>query len=266
MASARLLLATCFGVGILAAQNGSVASDPFAAYHLATEGQLSAILEHGRAQTHGYREGTPIEQSPAASESKAEEIKAFAKRFWGGREGELTAALDRLRGLRPVLEPILDREGVPKELIAIVLVESSAQPLAISPRLARGLWQFIPETARQYGLTVGERVDERISVEPATRAAARYLRELHSHFADWPLALAAYNAGQRAVEGALERGRASTFWQLSSAGLLPAETRSYVPAVLAAMQLLGSGAPSSPASRTKAERENWVYAPVGVVN
>ena len=265
MGSARLFLATCFGVGLLAAQNDSAASDPFASYHIATASQLSAILEHGRAERHENRESTPIAQSPAARESKTEEIKAFAKRFWGGREGELTAALDRLRELRPMLETILDREGVPRELVAVVLVESGAQPLAISPRQARGLWQFIPETARQYGLTVGGGIDERISVEPATRAATRYLRDLHEHFGDWPLALAAYNAGQNAVEGALKKGRARTFWQLSSAGLLPPETRSYVPAVLAAMQLLGAAQPSTPTS-AKAQRENWVYASAGVVN
>jgi hypothetical protein len=252
-------------MGLLAAQNDSAASDPFAAYHLATSSQLSAILEHGRAETHENRESTPIEQSPAASESKTEEIKAFAKRFWAGREGELTAVLDRLRGLRPMLDPILDREGLPRELVAVVLVESGAKPLAISPRQARGLWQFIPDTARQYGLTVAEGIDERISVEPATRAAARYLRDLHEHFGDWPLALAAYNAGQKAVEGALKKGGARTFWQLSSAGLLPPETRSYVPAVLAAMQLLGGAQPSTPTS-AKAQRDNWVYASTGVVN
>lgn len=265
MGSARLLLTTCFGVGLLVAQDGPAASDPFAAYHLATDSQLSAILEHRQAQTLSNREIAPIEQTSVPSESKAEEIKAFARRFWGGREGELAAALDRLRGFRPILEPILDGEGVPRELIAVVLVESGAQPLAISPRQARGLWQFIPETARQYGLTVGEGIDERIFVEPATRAAARYLRDLHGHFGDWPLALAAYNAGQRAVEGALEKGRGSTFWQLTSAGLLPAETRSYVPAVLAAMQLLGPAQSKPPASAT-ARHESWVYALAGVVN
>jgi hypothetical protein len=263
MGFARLLLTACFAVG-LPAQNRPAESDPFAEYHLATERQLSAILERRQPQTFEHRESTPIEQDPAPSESTAEEIKAFAKLFWGGREGELTAALDRLRGLRPVLEPILEREGVPRELVAVVLVESGAQALAISPRPAPGLWQFIPETARQYGLTVGEGIDERISVEPATRAAARYLRNLHSHFGDWPLALAAYNAGQNAVEGALEKVRASTFWQLSSAGLLPAETRSYVRAVLAAMQLLSSTQPTIPA-RAKAQRDDWVHASARVV-
>jgi Transglycosylase SLT domain len=265
MGFARLLLTACFAVGLLAAQNGPAESDPFAEYHLATERQLSAILEHRQPQTLEHRESTTIEQDPAPSESTAEEIKAFAKLFWSGREGELAAALDRLRGLRPVLESILEREGVPRELVAVVLVESGAQPLAISPRHARGLWQFIPETARQYGLTVGQGIDERISVEPATRAATRYLRDLHEHFGDWPLALAAYNAGQNAVEGALKKGGASTFWQLSSAGLLPPETRGYVPAVLAAMQLLGP-AHSTSAARAKAQREDWVYASTSIVN
>jgi soluble lytic murein transglycosylase-like protein len=100
--------------------------------------------------------------------------------------------------------------------------------------------------------------DERIPLDSATRAAAHYLRDLNRRFGDWPLALAAYNAGQKAVEDALEKGRATTFWQLSSAGLLPRETQTYVPAVLSAMQLLGSKPPAD--IRIQPHRENWVYA------
>lgn len=265
MSSVRLLLTTCFAIGLLAAESGPATGDPFVAYHQAIESRLSAILEHEQAQPHEVRESAPTEEHPAPNESKAGEIKAFAQRFWGGREVELTAALDRLQRFRPTLEPILDIEGVPRELVAVVLIESGAQPLATSPRQARGLWQFIPETARQYGLTVSKGKDERVYVEAATRAAAHYLRDLHSHFRDWPLALAAYNAGAKAVEGALEKGRASTFWQLSSADLLPLETRSYVPAVLAAMQLMGSTQPATP-SGVKAQRDDWVYASAGVGN
>jgi membrane-bound lytic murein transglycosylase B len=265
MSSIRLLLIACLAVRIWAAENGSGTADPFAAYHQAIESHLSSILQHSQAQPQEVREGVPIEQNTVSNESKASEIKAFARRFWGGREAELTAALDRLQRFRPTLEPILDIEGVPRELVAGVLIESGAKPLAISSRQARGLWQFIPKTARQYGLKVSEGKDERVYVEAATRAAAHYLRDLHSHFGDWPLALAAYNAGQKAVESALEKGRASTFWQLNSAGLLPPETRSYVPAVLAAMQLLGSTQPTTPAGG-RSQRDDWVYASAHVVN
>jgi membrane-bound lytic murein transglycosylase D len=108
-------------------------------------------------------------------------------------------------------------------------------------------------------------MDERVHLESATHAAARYLRDLHGHFGDWLLALAAYNAGQKAVDRALEKGGANTFWQLTSAGLVSPETRSYVPAVLAAMQLCGSRK-SAPPANAKSPHDVWVYAPVSIVN
>jgi hypothetical protein len=223
------------------------------------------MLEHQQTQLDKVGEDPPIQQSAPLIERNEMDIKVFARRFWGGREAGFIAALDRLQRLRPLLEPILDSEGVPRQLEAVVLIESGAQPLATSPRQARGLWQFIPETARQYGLTVNDRKDERVQLESATRAAARYLHDLYSHFGDWPLALAAYNAGQNAVADALEEGKASTFGQLSSAGLLPRETLDYVPAVLAAMQLLGSPEPALPAA-VKSQSSDWVYASTGVID
>jgi membrane-bound lytic murein transglycosylase D len=92
-----------------------------------------------------------------------------------------------------------------------------------------------------------------------------YRVDSHSRGVGWPLALAAYNAGENAVQAALEKGRATTFSQLSAAGLLPAETRSYVPAVLAAMGLLGTKQQEAP-SLEKTTRDAWVYAPAGGAN
>ena len=260
-----LLLTTCLPLALLAAGGGSPSSDPFDAYQRTVENQLSAILEHDQAPPREViHESATVDQKMVANDKEIE-IRTFAQRFWGGHEAQFAEALARLQRLRPALEPILETEGVPKQFVAVVLIESAAEPLAMSPRQARGLWQFIPETARQYGLTVGLARDERIYVEAETRAAARYLRDLHTRFGDWPLALAAYNAGEAAVESALAKGRASTFWQLSSAGLLPSETRSYVPAVLAAMQLLGTAQPATPVEG-KALRTDWVYASAGAVN
>ena len=266
---ARLLLAPFFAVILLAADNGSASDDPFAASHQTIESQLSAMLEHIQEQPHKVRENQPIQQEHTAQntrpgESTEGEVKVFVRRFWGGRDADFVVAFDRLEQLRPKLEPILDTEGVPKQLVAVVLIESGAQPFALSPRQARGLWQFIPETARQYGLTVSDQQDERVQLESATRAAAHYLRDLHTHFGDWPLALAAYNAGQKIVDSALAKGRANTFWQLSSGDMLPPETRSYVPAVLAAMQLLGSPQTAATAA-VKAQHDDWVYASSAVV-
>lgn len=128
---------------------------------------------------------------------------------------------------------IFVEEGVPLELLVVAEVESGFNPLALSPKGARGTWQLMPATALQFGLRMDERMDERIHPERATRAAARYLRELYSQFDDWWLALAAYNAGARRVTEAIERSGTRDFQRLAKTRLLPEETRRYVLAVLA---------------------------------
>ena len=149
-------------------------------------------------------------------------------------------ALNRVQQLRPVIEPILREERVPSELSAIVLVESGGQPNALSSKGARGIWQFMPGTARRYGLMVTAQHDERLNILKSTRAAARYLHDLHSQFGDWRLALAAYNAGGEVVQRAIERNRTEDFQELISRRSLPAETRKYVPAVIGATKMFAN--------------------------
>ena len=120
-------------------------------------------------------------------------------------------------------------------MAAIVLVESGGQSTALSAKGARGLWQFMPDTARRYGLIVTASLDERLDPYKSTRAAARYLRDLYTQFGDWPLALAAYNAGEDTVQRAIERTSTRDFSLIARMGILPLETRSYVPAVLNAI-------------------------------
>jgi hypothetical protein len=263
MRSIRIILTVWSFAGLLMAEN----PDPFASYHQVVDSELSAMLDHRQVVRHQVHEAVPVPQSePVEPRQDSEaEMKAFAQRYWGGRETEFAAALARLKRLRPAMESILQAEGVPKELAAVVLIESGAQPLALSPRQARGLWQFIPGTARRYGLTVNAAKDERVQLESATRAAARYLRDLYNRFGSWPLALAAYNAGEGAVQAALHKVRAGTFNQLISAGLLPPETRKYVPAVLAAMGLLGPTR-SDGSNPENTKRDIWVYASAAVAN
>jgi Transglycosylase SLT domain len=237
--------------------------DPFAPYHKAIEDRLVGMSEAGGAPPR-----KPIE-IPALSERKiapAITIADFALRFWGGRDAEVSAAVSRLQRYRPTVEHILEQEGIPKGLVAVVLIESGAQLLAASPKQARGLWQFIPATARQYGLTVTSAKDERVHVEQSTKAAARYLHDLYKRFGDWPLALAAYNAGAEAVQRALQRGHASTFSQISAARLLPEETRNYVPAVLSAIELLGADGLVEPRLAVKEQSARILYAPAAVTN
>lgn len=165
-------------------------------------------------------------------------IREFAQKYWGGHEANLRAAINRVDKLRPVLTPILKHEGIPPDLLAIVLVESAGHTNALSSRRALGLWQLIPGTARHYGLLVSPQVDDREDPHKATRAAARYLHHLYAHFGNWPLALAAYNAGEETVDAAITRSGASDFWIPDTRRRMPLETREYVPAVLAAEKLL----------------------------
>jgi soluble lytic murein transglycosylase-like protein len=152
----------------------------------------------------------------------------------------------RLAAARMALGPILVEERVPLELLSVAYVESGFNPMALSPKGARGIWQFMPATARRYGLAVEGEVDHRTHPEHATRAAARYLRDLYGQFGDWKLALAAYNAGEGRVWGVIRRTGIRDFDEMSRRGLLPAETRAYVPSVLAIWSRLAAPPAAGP--------------------
>lgn len=154
------------------------------------------------------------------------------------RNNVASIAAARFEVLRPVVEPILRRHGVPAELESVIFVESGGHADALSPKGARGLWQLMPETARRYGLRVDTIEDDRLDLFRATDAAAEYLHDLYAQFGDWKLALAAYNTGEANVGNAISKAHTQNFDQLSKLGMLPLETRNYVPRVLAAAQLI----------------------------
>ncbi|MBL8229798.1 MAG: lytic transglycosylase domain-containing protein [Bryobacterales bacterium] len=126
-------------------------------------------------------------------------------------------------------ERVLKAHGLPVDLIAVAKVESALDPQARSPKGALGMWQLMPATARQFGLAEADRTDPVRS----TVAAARLLRYLYSRFDDWRLALAAYNAGEGAVDRAIRRARSRDFAEIARRRLLPEETLEYVPKVSA---------------------------------
>lgn len=136
--------------------------------------------------------------------------------------------------LAPTLKTIFESQGVPGELIWLAEVESTFNPKAESPVGARGLFQFMPPTAKQYGLSLAPR-DERIDPEKSAAAAATYLKYLYRKFDDWPLAIAAYNAGEGRVGRTLRQHQASRFDEIATR--LPKETRLYVPKVLATVRV-----------------------------
>ena len=176
------------------------------------------------------------------------------------RNNVASIAASRLEVLRPVVEPILRRHGVPAELESVILVESGGRANALSPKGARGLWQLMPETARRYGLRVDTFEDDRLDLFRATDAAAGYLHDLYAQFGDWKLALAAYNTGEANVGNAISKAHTQNFDQLSNMGMLPLETRNYVPRVLAAAQLI-THVSSSGDSRPQATQQTSLPAP-----
>ena len=149
---------------------------------------------------------------------------------WVSRRPDRLARRDRLLEYLPYLcEKVWDR-GMPGEICLLPIVESRLDPFAFSPGGAVGLWQFIPATAKRFGLKIDWWVDERRDVVLATDAALNYLEELHDRFGDWLLALAAYNWGEGNVSRALRRSESSAgFFDIK----VPRETARYVDRLLA---------------------------------
>lgn len=132
------------------------------------------------------------------------------------------------------LKAIFQRHGVPKELFWLAEIESGFNPKARSPAGAVGLYQLMPTTAKSLGLSTWP-FDERKNAEKSADAAARHLRDLHRQFNDWPLAIAAYNAGAGRVKSKLDGKKLKTFEDI--ARQLPSETQMYVPKLNAILQL-----------------------------
>ena len=219
-----------------------------------------------RAEAEAARlNAQPEDTTPADDSAPTADLHPAVTQFiqyYRGRGAEIWSnSVRQLQAIRPMVEDTFVRYGVPQELMWLGLVESGYNPFARSPKSAVGVWQFIPDTARRFGLRVGHK-DERTNTTKATVAAAKYLKFLYEMFGDWKLVLAAYNAGEARVQSAIERSGSRDFWTLADAGYLPRETRAYVPAVLAA-QVLGHESEKGAAkdARTNARSAPVVEAP-----
>ena len=220
----------------------------FSSYHQALSSAADMALANAGRETEVSSRIADV-ATHGTTELNATILHDFARKYWNGNDEAVRRAVSRVNQLKPVLAPLLQEEGVPDEIAGLVLVESGGQPTALSRKGARGIWQFMPDTARRFGLAINSETDDRLDVPKSTRAAARYLHDLHAQFGDWSLALAAYNAGEMVVQKAISRSGSNDFVFLSSKRLIPAETRAYVPAVLAASQLLaGIGLPAKNAA------------------
>ena len=160
-------------------------------------------------------------------------VRQFIDRYTNRMRRSVSIMLGSSNFYLPIFEQALESYNVPIELKYLPVIESALNPKAVSRVGATGLWQFMLATGKQYGLRVNSLVDDRRDPIRASYAAARYLRDLYRIFGDWTLAIAAYNCGPENVNKAIRRsGGSMDYWKIYP--YLPAETRGYVPAFIAA--------------------------------
>lgn len=164
-------------------------------------------------------------------------VKQFIERYSDMLRGSVSYMLGAANFYMPIFEQALETYGLPLELRYLPVIESALNPNAVSRVGATGLWQFMLETGKRYGLEVNSLVDERRDPVKSSYAAARYLRDLYKIFDDWSLVIAAYNCGPNKVNQAIHRAKGSVdYWQIYP--YLPKETRGYVPAFIAANYIM----------------------------
>jgi membrane-bound lytic murein transglycosylase D len=160
-------------------------------------------------------------------------VEMYIEYFSTLRKDVFQSWLDNSAAYLATMKDIFRGENLPEELVYVAMIESGFNPNAVSRAKAVGPWQFMPYTARQYGLKSDHWVDERRDYLKSTLAAARHFRELHDSLGSWPLVLAAYNAGMTKVLKAMRRTGSIDFWDLKESPFLLSETKSYVPKFMA---------------------------------
>jgi membrane-bound lytic murein transglycosylase D len=190
----------------------------------------------------------PVQRTPARSIASApakssqrvstyqiqqnDHVLRFLEQFQTGyRRAVVERWLTRSGRYLPMILDIFRQKGLPEELVFTAMIESGFDPVAVSHAGAKGLWQFMAPTARQYGLRVDRWLDERLDPEKATLAAANYLSDLYKVFGSWELVQAAYNAGEMKVLRAIQGTGTRDFWSLTGTRFLRDETKNFVPAI-----------------------------------
>lgn len=161
-----------------------------------------------------------------------EVVRGMIDKYTGRLRRHVSYILGASNFYTPIFEKALETYNLPLELKYLPVIESGLNPNAVSRVGASGLWQFMLETGKQYGLKVNSLVDERRDPVKSSYAAARYLSDLYKIYGDWSLAIAAYNCGPENIRKAMHRSGKSDFWGIYS--YLPRETQGYVPAFIAA--------------------------------
>ncbi len=175
-----------------------------------------------------------LSRMPTVMEMPYNEIvRKFIDMYAGRLRNQVAFMLSACNFYMPIFEEALDTYGLPMELKYLPIIESALNPSAVSRAGACGLWQFMLNTGKMYGLESNSLVDERRDPIKATWAAARYLKDMYDIYKDWNLVIAAYNCGPGTINKAIRRAGGKTdYWEIYN--FLPKETRGYVPAFIAA--------------------------------
>jgi LysM repeat protein len=166
-----------------------------------------------------------------------EKVTTFISFFQRKADSFFSRSLARSQAYEEMMKRIFREKDLPEELFYLALIESGYNPTALSRAKASGIWQFVAQTAKRFGLRVDKWVDERRDPEKSTHAAAEYLKTLHGMFNSWDLATAGYNAGEGKVLKAMKIARSDDFWEISKYRYLKQETKKYVPMFLAAVTI-----------------------------
>ena len=169
------------------------------------------------------------------------QFRPFADAYIRSNDESLAAVRQRSKRPFVIIDSVLTQYDLPAELRYLAVIESDLKSTATSRVGAKGPWQLMAVTARDLGLKVSRRMDERTNYYKSTKAAALYLRDLHNQFKDWLLVLAAYNAGPLPVIRAIQRSHSRNFWVLQR--YLPAESRQHVKRFLATAYYFNVGEP-----------------------
>lgn len=235
-------LASLLAVAVLSGCAGKAGSDS-SAFYAAERPQGAEKVKYSTAEEEAFYSKGQIDRNlpDGALEDVAREYKYYLSR---GRGGMCAVSKQSERYLAYARKVFRDK-GMPEELANLAIIESGYKPGAVSSAGAAGAWQFMPSTGKIYGLTQDEWQDERLDPYRATEAAADYLAKLYADFGDWPMAIAAYNAGEGKLKRAKEGTGGKNFFEVKSRNdsldekaQLREETQRYVPKFLAVSKIM----------------------------
>ena len=199
---------------------------------------LSPLTDNNPAPKKKKKVAAPSSKYPAIPfDEDGPRVRRFIRDYAYKHRETMKRYLARAEDYLPMVTSVAAEHGLPQDVSYLFMLESGANPEARSPANALGMWQFMPATARSYGLRVDSWVDERLDPERSTRAAMLYLKDLYGMFGCWRLAFSAYNSGENKLNRVLCQEDADEYEEICSSRRLKKETREFWPKFQAIAQI-----------------------------